>query len=309
MKKGIVMIPYAYVKDFNVGINIGHKNNSLDIYMKNCCVASMSARQHCGPNTDVAVVTNIEIASPYKELLWQNGVQTIVFPFDEFCFEKGYKWSLAFYKLCALSKAVHNLEYDYYAYLDTDVYVQSCFDSIWNECDYNIQMYDINHSLDNANYRRLLAEIAEFTQQQSGGITHYGGEFFAANAVDAKMFVEECQHVYSEMLNKGFVTSQGDEFITTIAAHHIKNKVKNAGPYVYRFWTGAFRSVSTKYKVDPVVVLHCPAEKEGGILKLYDRFYSRKQKPSNKVVYNVLHLQHPSLIGFIKRTIVKILHL
>lgn len=169
MKKGLVMIPFAYIKNFNTGLNISDVNKSIDIYMKNCCVASVSARRNCDIDTDVAIVTNIDIPAPYKEILQQNDVKIFTFPFDEFCFEKAYQWSLAFYKLCALSKAVKYMKYDYYAYLDTDVYVQSSFKNIWRECDHNMQMYDLNHGLDNANYCRLLNEIVAFTQDVSGG--------------------------------------------------------------------------------------------------------------------------------------------
>lgn len=141
-----------------------------------------------------------------------------------------------------------------------------------------------------------------------GGVTHCGGEFYAANRTDAELFVEACKNVYLEMLNKGFVTSQGDEFISTIVAHRLKNKVKNAAPYVNRFWTGTFRLISTNYKQNPVVVLHCPAEKEYGMVALYNRFISKGKIPSRKVAHRILHLESSSFITIIKRFIKQILN-
>lgn len=307
MKKGLIMIPYAYLEEYNTGVNVS-KSSAFNLYMKNCCVASVSARRHCGENTDVAIVTNIDFPSKYQQIIEQSGVKFIKFPFDEFCFDKQYKWSLAFYKLCALSKASKELNYDYYAYLDTDVYVQDNFDNIWNECDYNIQMYDINHGLSSVDSRRVFNEMREFDANLWGGVTHYGGEFYAANADYTKRFVAECEEVYKQMIAQNFVTSQGDEFISTIAAHRLKEIVKNAGPYVYRYWTGTYRLISTNYKVSPVVVLHCPAEKKYGIITIFDRYIKRGKLPTNRTVHRLLHLNCPSLLTIVKYIVKKILN-
>ncbi|MBR5454498.1 MAG: hypothetical protein IKV60_01745 [Rikenellaceae bacterium] len=305
MRRGLIMIPYAYVARFNSGVNIGNTTHQVELYLRNCCVAAVSARVHCGESTDVAVVTNITVPSPYNHLLTSAGVKILTFPFDEFNFGGEYAWSLAFYKLCALSKAVSHLDYDYYACLDSDVYVQSSFDNIWQECDSHILLYDINHSLANADYRRLLGEV-EALCADCKGVTHYGGEFYAASATASARFVEECAGVYSEMTARGFKTSQGDEFITAIAAHRLRGVVKNAGAYVCRYWTGTFRLVSSNYKHNPVVVLHCPAEKQSGMLALYNRYIRRGRIPSPAVAHRLLHLRFPSAVVILKIIVKKI---
>lgn len=104
-------------------------------------------------------------------------------------------------------------------------------------------------------------------------VTHYGGEFFAANKEDAQVFSFDCLKIYQKMIERNFVTTHGDEFILSIAAFNMANKVKNAGAYVHRFWTGSLRVISTNYKYDPVTVLHVPAEKQDGMVRLY-RYYS-----------------------------------
>lgn len=307
MKRGLLMIPYAYIGDFNTGANLD-KKRAFEIYMKNCCVASVSARSHCGENTDVAIVSNIDFPDKYQKIIEQNGVKLIKFPFDEFCFDKHYKWSLAFYKLCALSKASKELDYDYYAYVDTDVYVQGSFDNIWKECDYNIQLYDINHGLDDVNENRVFNEIEALDRNLRGGVTHYGGEFYAANASHTKRFVTECEEVYKQMVAQNFITSQGDEFITTIAAHRLKEIVKNAGAYVFRYWTGTYRLISTNYKISPVVVLHCPAEKKYGIITIFNRYIRRGKLPTNRTAHRLLHLNSPSPLTIVKYIVKKILN-
>lgn len=306
MKKGLLMIPYAYISDFNTGVNL-NKNKAFGIYMKNCCVAAVSARCKCGENTDVAIVTNIEIPSKYRNIVESKGVRIISFPFDNFRFSKEYKWSLAFYKLCALSKACRELDYDYYAYVDTDVYVQGGFDDIWAECDANIMMYDINQGLNSSEYRRVLNEIRDFDASIES-FTYYGGEFFAANAENTRMFVTECEQIYKEMVSRDFVTTQGDEFISNIAACRLKNKVKNAGSYVYRYWTGTYRLISTNYRVSPIVLLHCPAEKKDGIISIFNRYVRWSKVPSNRRAHSLLHLNCPSLLTIAKFIIKKILN-
>ena len=306
MKKGLLMIPYAYISDFNTGVNLS-KNKAFDIYMKNCCVAAVSARYQCGENTDVAIVSNVDIPSKYRNIIESSGTKIISFPFDCFRFNKEYKWSLAFYKLCALAKASTELDYDYYAYIDTDVYVQGCFDDIWTECETDILMYDINQGLNSSEYRRVLNEIGDFDANILS-FTYYGGEFFAANSANTKKFVSECEQIYKEMVDRDFVTTQGDEFISNIAAYRLKNRVKNAGPYICRYWTGTYRLTSTNYSVAPVVLLHCPAEKKDGIITIFNRYVSRGKVPSNRRAHSLLHLKYPSLLTIAKYIIKKILN-
>ena len=306
MKKGILMIPYAYISDFNTGVNLS-KNKAFDIYMKNCCVAAISARHYCGANTDVAIVTNIDIPVKYRDIIECQGIKVISVPFDSFCFGKEYKWSLAFYKLCVLSKAIKELNYDFYAYIDTDVYVQDDFDGIWAECETNILMYDINQGFKSSGYRRVLNEIRNFDSSIQS-FTYYGGEFFAANSENTQKFVVECEQIYKEMVRRDFVTTQGDEFISNIAAYRLKDRVKNAGLYVYRYWTGTYRLISTNYKVSPIVLLHCPAEKKDGIITIFNRYVCRGRVPSNRRAHSLLHLNCPSLLTMVKYIVKKILN-
>lgn len=78
------------------------------------------------------------------------------------------------------------------------------------------------------------------------------------------------ERIYEEMVRKEFKTSKGDEFILSLAANEMKEIIKNAGAYICRCWTGLdFWLVSTCYEYNKVLILHLPAEKEKGLLKLY----------------------------------------
>lgn len=291
--KNIILVPFAFKSGYQGGVNIDAKS-SFTVYLKNCCVSCVSARKNCGEDTDVALVTNIDVPDPYKTILYDAGVRMLKYEFDNFCFDASYTWSLAFYKLNALKHAIEELHYDNFAYVDSDVYIQSDFKDIWKECSKNILLYDICHGLHVEDYRHQLEEVRDFTGKDAIGLTHYGGEFFAANRENAKIFIDECLRVYNDMNQKSFQTTHGDEFITSLAASKL-SCVRNAGAYVYRYWTGRFYLTSTNYKFNPVAVLHVPAEKERGMLKIYDRYIAKGKVPSNLRVWRLLHISRPKL--------------
>ena len=280
------------MKHFGGGVNWKKLDERLDLYLKNCCVACVSALKNCGDDTDVALVTNIELPAGYAEVLETAGVKVLRYEFDRFSFDGKYTWSLAFYKLCALSHAVELGEYEAFAYLDSDVYVQGDFADIWKECEAKVLMYDICHGLQVDDYRRFMKEATEFSGKDALGVTHYGGEFFAANKEDAKAFVAACEKVYDEMRQKEFQTSCGDEFIISMAAAQSQLPIRNAGAYVYRYWTRSFHLTSTNYEYNPVVVLHVPQEKEYGMVAMYNRYVRKGMIPSRYKAWSMLHISH-----------------
>lgn len=222
-------------------------------------------------------------------------VQIIHIPFDSFRFDAAYPWCLAFYKLCVL-KHLCEMTYDKVCYMDTDVFIQDSFDGIWKECNQNILLYDINHGLNTPNYVALCNEVEKFEGSRNL-ITHYGGEFFASSIEKAKVFSSECEEIFQRMSEKNFVTSKGDEFILSLAADKLKANIKNASPYVCRFWTGAsFRLVSTCYEYNRVVVLHMPAEKEHGMLKMYSRYISHSIVPDDQIAWRTFRLSKRSIV-------------
>lgn len=296
-KKNIIMVPYANDKHMRGGVNVNEEKR-FEIYMKNCCVALLSAKKY-NVDSDVALVTNIDIPIEYRTILEKNNILIINVEFEAFRFLNDYKWGLAFYKLCALKYVAEKYDYEFYAYLDADVYVQSNFQFIWKECEQNILLYDINHGLQVKDYQLFLEDVNEFTKSDKI-ITQYGGEFFAASRDNAIKFIEECYSIYNKMLKEKYYTRFGDEFILSLAADNTRDKIKNAGAYIFRFWTGSFRLVSTSYRFNPIAVIHVPDEKNCGIIKIYKYFVKKKTLPSLNKMYCMLHLKHRKIKTFIK---------
>lgn len=293
MKKSLIIIPYAY--GGNTGANLRNTRKQLETYLKNVLVAASSAISNAGKTADVMVVSNIEIPEPYKTLLNQYTVKYELCPFDQFNFgEKtpdGQKvnWQLAFYKLCALSHCVEKFDYLNYCFLDADVFIQNSFESIWKDSINNILLLDLCVSVEGT----MVKEMGEYLRNGCQ-YNHFGGEFYAASAALTRKFISECKKVFDEMKATGYITKHGDEFITSIAAHRLKPYVKNAKAYIRRYWTGSYRQVCNDYKKD-IVILHLPAEKEQGIIAIYNRYVSKGIVPSNKKAWDMLHLTHSSL--------------
>lgn len=76
MKRGLILIPYANKEAYKTGVNLC-SSNRLEVYLKNCCVACMSAKQNACQQADVALVTNIDIPNSYKTILEGNEIKII----------------------------------------------------------------------------------------------------------------------------------------------------------------------------------------------------------------------------------------
>ncbi len=298
--KNLFFVPFAFDEKKMTGVNV--TSNALKVYLKNLCVSLISAKK-TNPNIDVALVSNVSIPAEYEKLLLENQVLIYTEPFDAFAFANDYPWCLAYYKLCALEKMVTKYDYDNYIYTDADVFVQKSLDKVFLELRDNILMYDINHGLYVRDYVQIMEEFNRFGVDTY--ITHYGGEFFGASRENARLFAQQCKAIFDEMQSRNFVTAKGDEFISTIAAHRLRGMVKNAGAYIYRFWTGDFYLVSTCYKYNEIAILHLPAEKQDGMLKLYNYFVKHNAFPSKEKVHKICHLTHQPLKarirGFVKK--------
>lgn len=306
----IIFVPFAYVPDAKSGVNITATGKScINLYLKNATVALFSAKYY-NPACTVALVTNLDsqdIPVSFRILFEKQNIQIIQIPFDRFIFGRNYPWFVAFFKLCALSYMVER-EFTHFCFLDTDVYIQHSFDAIWKESEHFILLYDINHGLNTLHYQQIIEEFQSFLHT-SAFPTHFGGEFFASSKYLTNKFLEQAQIIYQQMKKTNFRTTKGDEFITSLVAWKLKLFVKNAGAYVFRFWSGwNFHLTSTCYKYNPVIVLHLPCEKERGMLKLYSQYISRNRFPTSDKVHKICRLSYIPLIDKVMRLMDSAMH-
>jgi len=304
--KHLIMIPYAHISTMETGLNVGNKDRSKqkEMYLKNCCVALVSAKTY-NPEADVALVTNIEVPETYLTILNRAGVAVIRVPFDKFNFGDKYVWGLAFYKLCAQYHISHNTDYEAVACLDSDIYTQGSFEAVWEKTKTVPVFYRMGTGTSETATSKIYAEAAEFMGKNEP-FTHYGGEFFAASSADMRDITEKEAAIFEEMRERGFRVSTGDEFISSLVANTMQDRISPANDYVFRFWTGTYRSISPAYKTT-LLCLHVPAEKEAGMLRIYDSYISKGKIPPREKVWNLLHIPHRSLPDSVKAAVKKII--
>ena len=266
--KYMIMVPYAQVANMLTGANVTVNNSDKqrELYLKNCCVALVSAKYY-NPDCDVALVTNIEVPQPYAGILENAGVAIIYLAFDKFNFGENYTWGLAVYKLCAQYHISRNTQYDAIACIDSDTCCQAHYAPVWEDVSSGAVFYRLATGRADSTASKIFAEAATF-RGTDGDFTHYGGEFFAASAAQMHQITEREEVIFEKMMETGFRVSTGDEFISSLVANEMPECVRLANEHVFRFWTGAFRSISPSYKTT-LVCLHVPAEKSTGMIRMF----------------------------------------
>lgn len=208
---------------------------------------------------------------------------------------------MAFYKLCAL-KYVSEMDYENVLLIDTDTYIQRNLNDVWKESRYNILLYDISRGLYNRDYRTF-AEEAQAFLESGEYLTRWGGEFIAGNRELIRALIRRCERIYDRMRQEKFKTINGDEFVLSIAAWEMRDRVKNAAAYVFRYWTAyRWHYVCSNYASNPVCVLHCPREKNHGFLRLFRWMERHEHLPRICKVYRALSLD---LWSYVKIELIK----
>ena len=259
-------------------------------YLKNSICSLFSAKIN-NPDCDSILITNFKLPEKYMNELNDLNIKTYLFPFDRFVFPDNMAWSLAFYKLCALSYVIQELNYDNICLLDTDTVCVKPLDSLWDECRENILLYDMQHSLEIEQANVMNQEFHDLTHSYKY-LINYGGEFIAGSRDRLIVFLEKCRYYYDQMIKKKLTTKHGDEFILCCAASDsdVRSSIKSANAYIFRFWTSSFYLISTNYIYNPICILHVPDEKNRGMLCLYKYISKKKKLPIENKLYRMLNL-------------------
>lgn len=102
------------------GINVDTTNNSVASYVESALVSLASARRE-NPGCDVALYCSEPVSGKHAKVAERLDIKVRVVPFDDYVFESGLPWFLAYYKLCALKCAVGE-GYDSICLMDTDTW-------------------------------------------------------------------------------------------------------------------------------------------------------------------------------------------
>ena len=296
----------AFINGYNGSANTKVNFFKEEGYYKNAVVSLVSAKTN-NKNDDVALVTNVEVPLKYKKLLDKNGIKIFYVDFNYFIFPDKMKWSLAFYKLCALKYIVEHTYYKNICLIDTDTVTIRNYKEMWLEAKNSILFYDIQHSLYikqaegmNNEYKKLMLDDRLLENK--------GGEYLCGSKENLIEFINHCKKYYELMLTKKFQTEYGDEFLIACAYEkEIKQKARNANAYIYRYWTSTFHLISTNNIYNQVCILHVPDEKNSGMITLFSYLDAYDTLPKENKLNSILGL--PKKKNILIKKIVRTKHL
>jgi len=292
----LIINAFAFKENYKTSMQLEGKmdGKKLALYMENIFVSLKSAALH-NPADTVMLVADKEVPEPYKTLFEGENIKIKKINFDRYVMPRNFVWSLAFFKLCALSYVAEEEDYDNFLLLDADTITMRSYDEMWEECKAGVILYPLGHSYHHHDRERIRSDYQKLYEEDLN-IVHYGGEYVCGNRQAMKVFLEECQAVYGRMQEKNFDVDDhtGDETILSIAAARLQAAVQKgeaqgedgregrhvevvaAVPYVYRYWTNDFYLVSMNVIYNPVCIWHLPDEKEHAMAYFY-RYYRKKK--------------------------------
>lgn len=246
--------------------------SSVD-YIKQAFISLKSAALS-NPNCQRMLVTNIELPSYFASLFKDNGILISIVPFEKFIMPSDFRWRNAFYKLNVLDWIVNSTDYDSYLGLDTDTYVAGNLDDLWAECKFNLPiLYPLSKGFSTED-RTLMMRDYKFLFDKDELIIQYGGEFIAGSKLALQQLVASMNSIYNKVAECNFDINikSGDEAFLSMAALDLK--VSSALPYIFRFWTRR-AYYNCDYNWANIPIWHLPAEKNYGLLLIFDRLTKR----------------------------------
>lgn len=93
----IICVPFAYDPSLRSGVNTSETTDKIGLYLKNACVALVSAKFY-NSNCDVVFASNLDISELpdcIAEIFGKNDIRFVHVPFSDFLFGEDYLWGLA----------------------------------------------------------------------------------------------------------------------------------------------------------------------------------------------------------------------
>lgn len=290
----LILNAFAFKEDYGSSMQLNNRSDDakLRTYMKNMVVSLVSCKLK-NPCDTVCLATTSEPASPYKEMLEKAGVVIRIIPFDKFLMPKDFPWSLAFYKLCVLDTLIKEGGFENLLLMDTDTITMDSFEDLWQEAAHGLMLYPVNHTYSHKDRMIIKEAYNSLYPDGKDNMVHYGGEFICGNREALSQLMEYCSSIYEDVKKSEFniPKNSGDEVILSMAAalYVKKAPVITAGAYIFRYWTeNGFYLVATNTVSNPVCVWHMPAEKDTGVILLYNYYCKHGVFPEREKAASML---------------------
>lgn len=273
------------------GNGINTVDEAMDTYLKNAIVTLASARQH---NSDAVCVLNcnFEIPEYLRTVAEKAGIQIHTVPFGKYESREEFRWAITQYKFNAIEHVLTLMnEEDCMLLLDSDTVCTKKLDELFSEAASSLVLYPTAHSYSQEKRAEIRFNYRTMYHVDNDNLVHYGGEFFAGNKNQMQKLLNACSQVIQRARETENLKPWDDEHVLSIAAEQfLKGCIYPANAYIFRYWTNQFYLVSTNYYYDPVCIWHLPAEKNFGMLVLYDYFVKNGNFPSVKKMAQIVGL-------------------
>lgn len=300
---------FAFKENYGASMQLEKKSDSekTDIYLKNIIVSLVSAKRQ-NPQDEVLLVANMEVKPEYQAILDREQVRIRVVPFDKYEMPKDFPWALAFYKLKVLDYLARECDYERILLADTDTVTMGSFADIWQEVDYGLMLYPVNHAFSHEHRDAIREDYRKLFPGENRNIIHYGGEFVCGRKEALQEFMSYCDLVYDKIKARDFsmMKNAGDEAILAMAAALYREKalLYEAGSYIFRYWTDEkYYLIATNTVNNPVTIWHLPSEKDRGMLVMYDYFMKNNTFPDREKaaeMFGIVKAKRPMNVDTIK---------
>ncbi|WP_143449101.1 hypothetical protein [Lachnoclostridium sp. An196] len=271
------------------GNGITTVDKAMDVYLKNAIVSLASAKQY-NPNAVCILSCNFDVPGYLRTIAERTGIQIHTVPFRKYESKEEFRWAITQYKFNAIEHVLELMDKeDCMLVLDSDTMCTKKLDELFSEAANSLILYPTAHSYSQEKRAEIRYNYQIMYHADNDNLVHYGGEFFAGNKNQMQELLNACLCVIQCAREIEDLKPWDDEHILSIAVEKfLKGYVYPANAYIFRYWTNQFYLVSTNYYYDPVCIWHLPAEKNFGMLVLYDYFvkhgYFPNVKKSAKIV-------------------------
>jgi lipopolysaccharide biosynthesis glycosyltransferase len=289
-------------------------SDAMLIYLKNSFVSLYSIKKN-NPEILPILCSDLDIKQEYPDLYNQfieKNIQIINVAFGNLDIVSQSDWSICNYRYDVMKYLINNLNSeDIVIMLDTDVICVSSLADLFEDLESDLFLYDVNHRRNNKDRKKIIDNYYRIYGKYSN-LIHYGGEFICGKISVIQELYNACIKVIEESNSFNDLINFNDEHITSIAvANFLKDKVHNSECYIYRYWTDKFYLASTNYLFNAVSLWHLPAEKNLGMLWMYNYIIKHNKLPNIQIMARMCRFPKPKKAIYLRiiRRIKRILHI
>lgn len=282
-KSNLIFEALAFLENYAPSPSMMQQSNSAkhyEVYLKNTAISLLTLRLH-NPNTDIALVTNIDLEAHWLDLFRKHNILVFNCPYDNYQMPRELVYSLSYYKLCAYDYVLKNTQYERFCFVDCDTFGVGNFDPIWMEADSALLMIPNDYTL-TAPIRKEINLLYQRMFTETKIVPHISSGFIAGTRADITKVLSQCALVHQKLKNLPDANPRGgDEVIWSLALANCPVSIYSPKGYVLLSNVGL-----KEYKVDKddfrdpdIVIWHLPTEKRYALIWAYNYLVKKGYPP------------------------------